>query len=93
MGVGGQPVKGPIRAAIASERQPYLDEPVYVEVSKAKPLAREVAAIFGRKVLAQIEELSHYNRVQLRWMTPDGRGGLVPRGQGNGRHRRFMEKK
>jgi hypothetical protein len=61
--------------------QPYKDEPVYAEVSRAKPLALSIAHACGRRISPRIEELTHYNRVQLRWMKPDGRGGLVPRNQ------------
>ena len=30
-------------------------------------------------IAPEIRALSHYNRVRLRWMRPDGNGGLVPR--------------
>jgi hypothetical protein len=72
-------INKPLRTAVLSDGQPYVDEPVYVEISKAKPLASEIAAMFGRAVSAQIKELSHYHHVRLRWMKPDGRGGLIPR--------------
>lgn len=76
-----------VKTVIAKEGQPYIDEPVYVEISKAKPLAlainralmRQKAATRGPHIAPEIKDLSHYNRVQLRWLRPDGKGGLVPR--------------
>ena len=75
---------GPLRTSITSEGQRYFDEPVLVEVSKAVPLALTVNAAFSRvlpspRIFPVIHAISHYNRVPLRWMKPDGRGGLVAR--------------
>jgi fructose-1,6-bisphosphatase len=93
-------INKPLKPAITDDGQAYVDEPVYIEVSKAKPLALEVNAalpqlaaghihVFGAKrqqprrrgphIPPVIETLSHYNHVRLRWMKPDGRGGLIPR--------------
>lgn len=107
----------PLRTSIVREGQPYVDEPVYETVSKATPLAMNIAHrlphelaaakqhVFGGpakeaeavennpfleyakglgrvappKPIAKITALSHYNHVRLRWMKPDGKGGLVPR--------------
>jgi hypothetical protein len=71
----------PLLTSIEREGQPYVDEPVMVEVSKVVPLSLEVARICGRKIRPVIDTLSHYNHVRLHWMRPDGRGGLVPRNQ------------
>lgn len=64
--------------------QPYVDEPVFVEVSKARPLAFEIHYLpwtvpSGHPLKHRIETLSHYERVRLRWMVPDGEGGVVPK--------------
>jgi len=53
--------------------QPYFDEPVYVEVSKANPLAHAIAHIAGRQIPGVIRDLSHHERTRLRWVKPNGR--------------------
>lgn len=63
--------------------QRYYDEPVYDELC-AKPLAFSIHTAFPPvrgmpRLLPRIRILSHYNRVRLRWMRPDGQGGLAPR--------------
>lgn len=110
---------GPLRTEIANNRQLYFDEPVYAEVSKAKPLALAVNAaaasmhpagalrsrvvddalralyagradarqqqlalrwLLRHPVIAPfLKELSHYERVLLQWLKPDGKGGFVPK--------------
>jgi hypothetical protein len=75
------------RVTIDREGQKFVDQPVYVLVSEAKKLALEINAIFRPKKAStpalrlqpRIEQLSHYERFRLRWMQPDGRGGLVPK--------------
>jgi hypothetical protein len=71
-----------LKTSIDHDGQPFYDEPVYREVSRANPLALALSrALPGcRKVQEVIQELSHHERVWLRWMRPDGKGGLVPRG-------------
>lgn len=77
---------------ITSPAQRFFDEPVYVEISAAKPLAlavnqaaQQIAVQQWRKpsrgpvILPVITDIDHYERVQLRWMKPDGKGGLVPK--------------
>lgn len=73
-----------LKTAISSDRQRYVDEPVYVEVSKAKPLALELSGLpwrlrGGPPICAAIQRLSHHERTLIRWMIPDGRGGLKPK--------------
>lgn len=67
--------------AITREGQPFYDEPVYVEISKAKPLALAIAQACpgGQRIKPTIEQLSHHERVRLHWMRPDTDGGLVMR--------------
>jgi hypothetical protein len=69
-----------------AEGQAYFDAPVYVEVSRAKPIALAINAMRSPDdtspvILPYIETLSHYERTRLRWMKPDGRGGLKPKGK------------
>ena len=84
-------MKGPIKTAI-SEGQRYFDQPVFVEVSKARTSALAVNALFqrpcvvrGRRVppnpaiVPVIEQIDHYERTPLRWVTPNGNGGFVPK--------------
>lgn len=81
-----RPVNGPVPKNLKTsitDGQRYYDEPVYDEL-RANPLALAVNAAFSPvqgvpRVASRIRILSHYNRVRLRWMKPDGRGGLVPR--------------
>lgn len=75
-----------LQTKIRSDRQRYYDEPVY-----CNPLPDPV----GRAVRQALREMHRgpvphndlepqpvivrYERVQLRWMVPDGKGGLKPR--------------
>lgn len=59
----------PLLTTIEREGQPYVDDPVFSEVSEAKPLSIEIGALFGRRI-ESIEELSHYNHIRLRWVKP-----------------------
>lgn len=68
-----------IRQSVAFEGQKFLDEPQHVVVSKARPLAMNIAALFGRPVDPEISEFSHYERTRLRWMRPGPDGQLVPK--------------
>jgi hypothetical protein len=73
-----------LKTTIESTGQRYLDEPVHMEISLAKPVALAVNMAYakvprGPRIQAVIRGISHYNRVPLRWMKPDGKGGLVPK--------------
>lgn len=90
--------KSPLKTTLR-EGQKYLDQPVYVQVSKALPLALSINNInfaagryvFGEVghqqppsgqrllVMASIDAFSHYERTRLRWVEPDGNGGLRPK--------------
>ena len=54
--------------------QPYVDEPVY---TKPKKMRNAIRSVFKLPLWPDI--LVAYNHVKLRWMKPDGNGGLVPR--------------
>lgn len=56
----------PIKTSIV-EGQEYVDRPVY----KRQP-------VFCAKEPVEHPVLTHHKRVPLRWMKPDGKGGLVP---------------
>jgi hypothetical protein len=60
-----------------SDGQPYVDEPVYCKPLPVSELDRHMAFIFNRKLPEPI--LVAYQKVNLRWMKLDGKGGLVPR--------------
>ena len=68
--------KAPMRTAVV-DRQNYVDEPVYAKPKPVPALDRAIATVFGRTQPGVI--LLGYERVRLRWMKPDGKGGLVPR--------------
>jgi hypothetical protein len=53
---------------------PYVDEPI---VAMPKRLSTAVAVAFRHRAPKPIT-VGH-ERVMLRWMKPDGNGGLVPR--------------
>lgn len=65
--------------AITREGQKFFDEPVFIEHTVRTAIADAVTRI-SRRRLPRIETLDHYERVPLRWMKPDGKGGIVPRG-------------
>lgn len=62
-------INRPLKTVIAHVGQSYVDEPVFVEVSKVKPLDQAVAAAMSRHI-APLHELSHYNHTRLRWVKP-----------------------
>ena len=63
---------------IEREGQQYVDEPVKVRPQQRSAIELSVAAAFGNKGGPQTITIGH-QRVRLRWMKPDGKGGLVPR--------------
>lgn len=67
-----------IKTEIEVVGQKFVDEPVYILVSKPKTLAAAIAAMVGRAIPRSIYAISHYNRVPLRWLKPDRQGALVP---------------
>jgi hypothetical protein len=70
-------INRPLRTSITQTGQAYVDEAVYVEVSKAKPLAYAIsAALNERPIPALIQDLSHYEHIRLRWTRPQGQGAI-----------------
>lgn len=73
------------RTAITKDGQRYVDEPVYshLRMDQHSSIAHAVSAAFNGGVsklaIAGPRVLLGYQRVCLRWMKPDGNGGLVPR--------------
>jgi hypothetical protein len=73
------------RPQVTRVGQRFYDEAVMVEVSKAHPLSLAINHFYASKSRTAarmprvIEDISHYERVELRWMKPDGKGGVVPR--------------
>lgn len=71
-----------LKTHIAKPGQKYLDEPVYV-LPKQEPFdvmkASIALALGGEMPKAKPPILVRHERVTLRWMKPDGKGGLVPR--------------
>ena len=75
-----------VETGITKEGQEYYDRPIYIRNKPnmldvpPTPAAAAVASIFGRelgKVTVRIPNKVRHTR--LRWMKPDGKGGLVPR--------------
>ena len=73
----------PLRTAITHEGQPYVDEPVYVSPKPVSQLAFSVSAAFNdgqpSADLNKKRLLVGYQMTRLKWMKPDGKGGLKPR--------------
>lgn len=63
---------------IEHEGQPFVDEPIRVHARQRSILERSVGQIFGSNDEPPSITVGH-NRVKLRWMKPDGNGGLEPR--------------
>ena len=66
-----------LKPTVTRDGQRYMDEAVYAMPKRAKPIDVAVAQAFNRQPPQPI--VVDYNRVRLRWMKPDGKGGLVPR--------------
>lgn len=67
-----------LRPHIAREGQCRVDEPQY-STTRAIPLAHSIASAFGRGIPETVQVFEGYERTNLRWMKPDGKGGLVPK--------------
>lgn len=82
-----------IKTQITEHGQPYLDKPVFATPVKLMGrLASAMAEIHGHVKTVRTERvfkrvrtdlpakiLLRYDRTYLRWMRPDGSGGLIPR--------------
>ena len=78
-----------LRTAIQYDGQRYVDEPIYEHLlprtDLVTPIAVAVATAFNElapRVPTAIVFVKGHERVLLRWMKPDGKGGLVPRDGG-----------
>lgn len=79
--------KALLRPFVTTDGQAYVDEPVYVApkpeavsviaLSVAEAFNPRPGALSHKQTLQPI--LVHHERVRLRWMKPNGKGGLVPR--------------
>lgn len=67
--------------SIEREGQEFYDEVDKrgrnVFTNRPRPIALAVTSLFGSKSPEVIS--GRFNRIPLRWMKPDGKGGLVPR--------------
>lgn len=66
-----------MKTTIEEEGQPYVDEPMYAQPKVVSMIEKSVASASGRRLASPI--FIGYERVYLRWMKPDGKGGLVPK--------------
>jgi hypothetical protein len=66
-----------LKTSIEKDGQPYVDEAVIAKPKSVSVIHENVAYIFGSRLPRPIT--IGYNRVKLRWMKPDGKGGLVPK--------------
>jgi len=66
-----------LKERIEQAGQRYVDEPVKIEPRKRSFLEESISAAFGGREPRAI--VVGHQRFHLRWMTPDGNGGLKPR--------------
>lgn len=72
----------PLKTSISHDRQSYVDEAILARpVSSPSAIECAVARAFGRVVPVPESITIGHERVRLRWMTPDGKGGLKPRSE------------
>lgn len=62
-----------MKTVITKEGQPFVYEPVYVHPNLSK-VGRVIGAAFESKLPEPI--VTHHERIRLRWVKPDGKGGL-----------------
>lgn len=63
----------PLSLAVNDAFIPRQNPPVVPFCNSQKPVPGTVM------LRPKIEVLSHHNRISLRWLTPDGKGGFVPK--------------
>jgi hypothetical protein len=68
-------------SAILADGQSCYYEPVYATIPHVSDLPCAKASTLEKSVSACFPDwmVGCYERVTLRWMKPDGKGGLVPR--------------
>lgn len=59
--------------------QRFADYPIYVRPKKIGAITQSVQSIFNPQSPLPRPIMVGYERVELRWMKPDGKGGLIPR--------------
>lgn len=66
-----------IAETVVKRGQKFVDDPVYIMRKKEEVISKHV-----RRALGDFSDpeplLVGHKRVGLRWMKPDGRGGIVP---------------
>ena len=67
-----------LKTTITNDGQQYVDDPIVVRQKTPSTIEWSVAAAFGQPRVHLPITIGH-ERVQLRWMKPDGKGGLVPK--------------
>jgi len=67
-----------LQTCIKREGQKRIDDPQY-SATHALPLAHGIAAAFGREIPQTVQVFEGYDSTRLRWMKPDGKGGLEPK--------------
>lgn len=74
--------KRQLMTSVHREGQRYVDEPIVQTLNPrpelVSPLAKAVAHGLGGQVPLAVSEVIGHERVQLRWLTSDGKGGLKP---------------
>ena len=73
--IGGGLADASLETAIRRAGQPFYDEPVMARPKRKSFLELSLMEIFGSKEKKSIV-LGH-ERIRLRWMKPDGKGGLT----------------
>lgn len=67
-----------VKTTIQESGQAYVDEPIMAYL-EPRGVSRSVSIAIGTRPAPRIPIVTGYDRVKLRWMKPDGKGGLVPR--------------
>lgn len=71
----------PLKTTIEKDGQRYVDEPIVVRPKPSNRLALSVQAAFDPKAPFRQPQpiVVGHERVRLRWVTPDGKGGMKER--------------
>lgn len=67
-----------IKTVIEHDGQPYVDDPIYAHPKPVSAMEGSIGAAFNN-LRKQKAIVTGYERVKLRWLKPDGKGGLIPR--------------
>ena len=70
-----------LKTSVKKDGQEYVDEPVCARAKRPSRITASLMAAFGEREKTDI--VLGYERVRIRWMKPDGKGGLVPRLRAN----------